>query len=168
MADFTNFKTGFCECCDTKRKNECRLGYIRDNKQFIDWESFINFLGGAVHDLKHCDAVYVQDDNRVCFIEQKNLKWFVGIDHKAKPKDDLLEELLEKCRNSEHVFKAEYKQDIQSFFFCSYDLNNANERVSVENIRRMIRNTYSPYFSDNGIYCDTCKNIANIVLYNTI
>ena len=168
MADFTNFRTSFCECCDTNRKKECRLGYIRDNGQFIDWEKFVKFLGGAVHDLKHCDAIYIQDDDSVCFIEQKNLKWFVGIDHKAKQKKDLLEELLEKCRNSECVFKDEYKQDIQSFFFCSYDLNNTNEHVSVENIKRMIRNTYSPYFSDNGIRCDTCNNIANIILYNTI
>ena len=166
MVDFANFRTSFCECCDTKRKGECRLGYILDDRQFINWESFMEFLGGAVHDLKHCDAVYFQDKDRVCFIEQKNFNWFVDVNNKAKSKEVLLEELLEKCENSEHVLKEEYKQDIKSFFFCSYDLNNTNKKISVENIKRMIRNTYSPHFRDNGVLCDTCKNVANMILYN--
>ena len=119
MTDFAKFKASFCECCDTGRRRECRLGYILDNKQFINWESFVDFLGSAVHDLKHCDAVYIQDNDRVCFIEQKNLKWFIDENNKAKPKEALFEELQEKCRNSEIVLKDEYKQDIKSFFFCS-------------------------------------------------
>lgn len=165
MVDFEKFRVSFCECCDTNKKKRCCLGYIADNKSFIDWEAFMESHGGKEHDFKHCDAIYVQDDDTACFIEQKNLCWFVDENNKPKNAEVLADELTAKFSNSEIVFKQVYKKTVTTRKFCSYDTNNIKPSISVQNIIRQIRNTYVPYLDTKQILCDTCKNISNIVLY---
>lgn len=157
MCDFTSFKKAFCDCCDTKRY--CKLSPIKCDKNFIDWEEFSKSLGT---NKKRCDAVYIQADNKVCFIEHKNIKWFDN-----KTEKSLATELLEKYHNSEKKFKSECTlKDPKSYFFCSYNLNNITNDISVEGLVRQIRNQFYNYFLNEGIFCEDCQNVAYMILYN--
>ena len=159
MCDFTIFKKAFCDCCDTKKY--CNLIPIKCDKNFIHWEEFSKKSLG-IDKLARCDAVYIRADNKVCFIEHKNIKWFYN-----KTEKFLATKLLEKYHNSEKIFKSvctlkEYK----SYFFCSYNLNNITNDISIEDLVRQIRNQFYNYFLNEGIICEDCQNVAYMILYN--
>lgn len=175
MANYTEFKKSFCECCDEKRECELRWGlakHVQDVADFIDWEAVINSRPVLEHGVtKHCDSVYEHPiTNKVYFIEFKNVRWFWDDKtHKLKTIDSVKEKLTKKFRNSKSVYEKDTKVAFDYSYVLTYDMNKAPVgEYSLAELKRLLRNNYFSYLEEFMIYSYECESAFSRIICGEI
>jgi len=168
MTDYRQYKCAFCDCCKTKRDKKCCLhwadaNHIRDNRDFIDWEAFVDTKNSPEHDMSRCDTVYLKD-NIVYFIELKNINWLF---EEGQTIETVKQILQKKFTESKTILETDLNKQLNSIFVFSYDLNGKNvKKENREEFERQLNNNYFIYLESLGIVSLRCDKAFYFVVFD--